>query len=71
MTDVMAELENIFYKGERKGEKKGIQKGIKKEQANSEKKMNLFVKRIAKRRPFPKSQGNQFQLQLSRLGNYV
>ena len=49
MTDVMAELENIFYKGERKGEKKGIQKGIKKEQANSEKKMNLFVKRIAKK----------------------
>ena len=49
MTDVMAELENIFYKGERKGEKKGFQKGIKKEQANSEKKMKLFVKRIAKK----------------------
>ena len=53
MTDVMAELEEAFYKGERKGERKGlakgIQKGIKKEQANSEKKMNLFVKRISKK----------------------
>ena len=41
MTDVTAELENIFYKGERSG--------IKKERTNSEKKLNLFVKRIAKK----------------------
>ena len=49
MTDVMAELEEAFYKGERKGERKGLTKGMQKERANSEKKMNLFVKRIAKK----------------------
>ena len=41
MTDVMAELENIFYKGERSG--------IKKERTNSEKKLNLFTKRSEKK----------------------
>ena len=34
---------------ERKAEASGLRKGIKKEKANSEKKMNLLVKRIAKK----------------------
>lgn len=34
---------------ERKAEASGLRKGIKKEKANSEKKMNLFVKRIAQK----------------------
>ena len=60
MTDVMAELEEAFYKGERKGERKGLakgmQKGIQKEQANSEKNMNLLVKRIAKKLKVPEEE---------------
>ena len=36
-------------KGMKKGLEKGIEKGREEEQANSEKKMKLFVKRIAKK----------------------
>ena len=35
--------------GRRKGIKEGMEKGVQKEQANSEKNMNLLVKRIAKK----------------------
>ena len=41
MTDVMAELENIFYKGERRGRKE--------ERANSEKKFRLWAQRVSKK----------------------
>ena len=52
MTDVMAELEEAFYKGERKGERKAR----KEERANSEKNMNLLVKRIAKKLKVPEEE---------------
>ena len=48
MTDVMAELEEAFYKGERRGRKD--------ERANSEKNMNLLVKRIAKKLKVPEEE---------------
>ncbi len=57
-----------FRKGKKKGKKEGkeegreeglaqgMQKGIKKEQANSEKNMNLLVKRIAKKFKVPEEE---------------
>ena len=48
MTDVMAELEEAFYKGERRGRKD--------ERANSEKNMNILVKRIAKKLKVPEEE---------------
>lgn len=52
MTDVMAELENIFYKGERKGKKEGKEE----ERANSEKKFKLWAQRIAKKLKVPEEE---------------
>lgn len=42
--------------GLRKGMKKGREKGREEEQANSEKKMKLFVKRIAKKLNVPEEE---------------
>ncbi len=45
-----------FRKGKEEGLAQGVQKGIKKEQANSEKNMNLLVKRIAKKFKVPEEE---------------
>jgi hypothetical protein len=43
-------------KAEASGFRKGKKKGKKEEQANSEKNMNLFIKRIAKKFKFPEEE---------------
>ena len=42
--------------GYRKGKKKGKEEGKEEEQANSEKNMNLFIKRIAKKFKVPEEE---------------
>ena len=43
-------------KAEASGRRKGIKEGMEKEQANSEKNMNLLVKRIAKKLKVPEEE---------------
>lgn len=43
-------------KGKIEGLKEGMEKGVQQEQANSKKKMNLFMNRIAKKMNIPKKE---------------
>lgn len=45
-----------FRKGKKKGKEEGLAQGVQKEQANSEKNMNLLVKRIAKKFKVPEEE---------------
>ena len=45
-----------FRKGKKKGKEEGKEEGREEEQANSEKKMNLLVKRIAKKFKVPEEE---------------
>ena len=42
--------------GKEEGREEGLAQGMQKEQANSEKKMNLFIKRIAKKFKVPEEE---------------
>ena len=45
-----------YRKGKKKGKEEGLAQGMQKERVNSEKKMNLFIKRIAKKLKVPEEE---------------